>query len=891
MSGLYFRKLDLHVHTPASKCYIDKSHMAQQIVQSANEKGFNGIAITDHNTAEWIDQIKDAAEESGLVVFPGVELSLEQGHLVALFDPSCTQKDVEGLLGTLDIKPAEFGQPETICTKNVYEVVEKIHERGGLAILAHIDDYKGIFHDNADYREGDKVSVPASLRKILNEAEYDAVECTGEQLPGGFDTAHQIKRYPAFYQASDNPDIQDPKKHSFAGIGHRYSWFKLDQMDIEGLRQCFADPEVRIQIMGQHKDIGYPKITGMQVGSAGFLGNQVFEFHQGLNSLIGGKGVGKSLAIEMLRFCLQQPSRDENLKSDHLGKLDKRLEAGNWVKVEYQLADGTPYRIRRTFMGKENGSRGAQLEDEFACENLTTGEPYTGDIPRMFPILAYSQTEVIKIAENKSAQLELIDRFIDTHQHEQEIEAIRSKLRENDTELADAIRARDALDSCLKEIQTLKAKIASINKSLANELFDVMKEAEVKNAVFENQQKFVEQLVERIRDWQDDLKDFDIPALNKGLSKDSAITKCQDDASNAKKIVKQALSDAVPQLMSIMEDLEKVQGGWMPEFKKVLDNYKKLLKEIGGDREAKEKDRKKLQSQLDNYSKEEQRYLSASKKLPDLLKARNELLDQLERAYREKYDTRKSKYDQIADLSDGKLQLLLDHAADRSSYAELLSDLLKGGQNSPSVADRNKIAKNVQPRRLIQLVLDRNKVHLSDEAELTELWAERIIEKLWSSEDFSEVLALQHNNYPADVPSIRFHKEGGQYDDLTELSVGQKCTALLIIALCDGEMPIVIDQPEDALDVISVWEDIAKKLRRGKNSRQFILTTHNSSVAVAADSDQFIVLKAGANSGRVVASGAIDRPEVKKAVIDHLEGGEDPYILRSKKYNIHPEQK
>jgi hypothetical protein len=188
------------------------------------------------------------------------------------------------------------------------------------------------------------------------------------------------------------------------------------------------------------------------------------------------------------------------------------------------------------------------------------------------------------------------------------------------------------------------------------------------------------------------------------------------------------------------------------------------------------------------------------------------------------------------------------------------------------------------------LILDRNKVHLSQEAEITDLWAERVIEKLWSSDEFSEVLALQHNCYPTDVPSIRFRKERDQYDDLTELSVGQKCTALLIIALCDGAMPIVIDQPEDALDIISVWEDIAKKLRRGKNSRQFILTTHNSSVAVAADSDQFIVLKAGANSGRVVAAGAIDRPDVRKAVIDHLEGGEVPYMLRSKKYNIHPEQ-
>jgi Fe-S cluster assembly ATPase SufC len=99
-------------------------------------------------------------------------------------------------------------------------------------------------------------------------------------------------------------------------------------------------------------------------------------------------------------------------------------------------------------------------------------------------------------------------------------------------------------------------------------------------------------------------------------------------------------------------------------------------------------------------------------------------------------------------------------------------------------------------------------------------------------------------------------------------------------------MPVIIDQPEDALDVTSVWEDVAKKLRRGKNSRQFILTTHNSSVAVAADSDQFIILSAGATAGKIIASGAIDRPEVRDLVINHLEGGPEPYGLRAQKYHI-----
>jgi len=116
--------------------------------------------------------------------------------------------------------------------------------------------------------------------------------------------------------------------------------------------------------------------------------------------------------------------------------------------------------------------------------------------------------------------------------------------------------------------------------------------------------------------------------------------------------------------------------------------------------------------------------------------------------------------------------------------------------------------------------------------------------------------------------------------------VGQKCSALLIIALSDGTMPVIIDQPEDALDIASVWEDITLKLRAGKENRQFILSTHNSSVAVASDSDKFVIIKGGAERGRVICSGAIDREEVKREVIKHLEGGPDPYRLRQRKYNI-----
>jgi ABC-type lipoprotein export system ATPase subunit len=89
-----------------------------------------------------------------------------------------------------------------------------------------------------------------------------------------------------------------------------------------------------------------------------------------------------------------------------------------------------------------------------------------------------------------------------------------------------------------------------------------------------------------------------------------------------------------------------------------------------------------------------------------------------------------------------------------------------------------------------------------------------------------------------------------------QLSVGQKCTALLLIALSEGTMPIIVDQPEDALDVATVYYDVVSRLRGRKEQRQFILTTHNPNIAVSSDTDKYHVLKATEDTGQIVCCGA-----------------------------------
>lgn len=52
-TGPRWRKLDLHVHTPASKDYTGPTITPDEFVTKALVKALNGIAATNHITGEW----------------------------------------------------------------------------------------------------------------------------------------------------------------------------------------------------------------------------------------------------------------------------------------------------------------------------------------------------------------------------------------------------------------------------------------------------------------------------------------------------------------------------------------------------------------------------------------------------------------------------------------------------------------------------------------------------------------------------------------------------------------------------------------------------------------------------------------------------------------------
>lgn len=129
-----------------------------------------------------------------------------------------------------------------------------------------------------------------------------------------------------------------------------------------------------------------------------------------------------------------------------------------------------------------------------------------------------------------------------------------------------------------------------------------------------------------------------------------------------------------------------------------------------------------------------------------------------------------------------------------------------------------------------------------------------------------------------------------------ERSAGEKANMILELIFniieeninSDKKIIILIDQPEDHLDNKNIDSNIVKKIIRMKEKNrlpQFIFVTHNSNVAITADSENIIIARKHNNNCTYNSSG-IEDEEFIKEVCKILEGGPDALKRRGMKFSV-----
>lgn len=877
LTGLNFKKLDLHVHTPASTCFRGNC-TPDELVNAALDRGLAGIAITDHNTGEWIDRVIDAAKGKPITIFPGVEITCTGGkssiHIVGLFDITKRAKHVEFVLNKLEIRPEDYGKQEALTNKSPIEVIEIIHNSGGIAVLAHANSSKGVMHDmsgeprtriiqcpyllaveGTDFQDEDKRK---KLRRVID-------------LLNGTDTTYQRKL--AVYQASDNPCPDGSGQHCLEGIGTRCTYFKLEQVNLEGLRQCFIDPDVRIRQDFELTSLDYPHIKDVTI-SSGFLDGQIVEFHKGLTTILGAKGAGKSLLIEFIRFALNQEPGHASILNDHKGKLNTRLGEYGVVTITFVDETGKEFHISRTYR---------QLD----------GSPYNNSISydpaQIFPVLFLSQNEIIKIAEEEDEQLAFIDRFFDFRSFRSKIDSYERELERLDKKMAEGLRAYSEVEELNGKIGTLQTEINKIDEALKHPVFERFKQLELKERILSTQNAYISSMVDSVEEAKNKILNTLTPDIPDALARDPALQRNRDLIERAREILANQFLNLVDNLGKEKQKAEQEYKAWHPSYLSGKKEYDDYIQTMGGDYKGLALSRERAVRQLTELQRTRDIAEKKKNEVPTVSNRRNELLDALQKESQRYTDERRAKCEKFQNDSAGKLKLRILDSSNVDEFRNTLSSLKRGSYLRNDEVDI--ICSHLNPRDFVIHLLrydatkeTRHLEKLAKDATISLGRMKTLADFLLSTIAYEDLLALQYKALPQDRPEILYNIGDGDYQPLTSISVGQKCTAMLIMALSDGTMPIIIDQPEDSLDIRSIWEDMCSKLRIGKERRQFIFTTHNSSLAVASDTDCYVIMEGTASHGKVVYMGSMDHQPINVEVLKYLEGGRDTYRMKYAKY-------
>jgi predicted metal-dependent phosphoesterase TrpH len=213
-------------------CYGEQSVTPEQIVDAALASGLDVIAITDHNTVEAIDDIRQVAARKGLFVFPGIELSLKGGHVIALFEMDTPVERLQDFLDYVGVAREGWGDAATTVSNGIEEVFQKIEERGGIAIAAHIERWPSGFLETNEPR-------PVKMR--IHSSKYlSALEITVPQNKSLWN-AGQVRNYPKKYAC-----IQGSDAHALSDIGRRPVYIQMEGVGLEALRSAFVDYETKI---------------------------------------------------------------------------------------------------------------------------------------------------------------------------------------------------------------------------------------------------------------------------------------------------------------------------------------------------------------------------------------------------------------------------------------------------------------------------------------------------------------------------------------------------------------------------------------------------------------------------------------------------------------------
>jgi hypothetical protein len=825
------------------------------------------------------------ATSGGVTAIPGVEITTSDGHVLVFCAPE-RLGDLASFMTKLDFQ--EDSQGDRYTRVAIDEVAKRAAEFGGVAIPAHAGRRNTGFLTKAPHHECQAIFESANVLgiEIDSNAEVDWFTSRDRtkayQQRAGY-VQMRKKALEGTPAATRLASLLFSDAHSLEGVGkardgaEKLTRIKMEHPSFDGFVAALHDPDARVVLEQPLPEI-YPRVVGMRFGG-GFLDGEEIAFAPNLTALIGGRGAGKSTAIEALRCaCMGESSAIEG--SDAWPQT---------IQIEYLDSFGARHLVQR------DAGTGQSIE---VLEDGTA-------VPMSIPLEGYEQdhvAEIIRSTDNDPRPLlRFLDRFVRSSAHE-EMEKIRRQLDENAEELLPVFGAPAALKKAKEDLVVAQGQIRVAEQTKAK---DALKWKRLLHSERQLREAILAAISAIDRAAEEVPETLDLAELGQevGITDLSVLP--------AKGIL--LVSSKRDSVAAVLAELAASVSAWKTAG---AEERKALRARLNSLIEEWEERDKKIEARIQRIVEA----LRAKGITPDL--AHVNKLASAEATAQTRVTKRQS---EVTLRSAGllrRLRLAEDRLnVERNAFGKRVAQQFRDAGVEFSVGIKflqgqlvhvmeewlreglgNRFLRGERVREFCESI---HPIDLADDlrngrtARLTALRDGRG-KPFLSPNDGKEFVAHLASKIERIFSLETIHRDDEPVISLTQvqdaksktypfrhLSFGQRASILLGVVLFSDDMhPLVIDQPEDHLDSAFIYEAVVQTLRRVKERRQVIVATHNANIAVIGDAELIVPLRSWAGKGRVRDRGSVDTKATRDRACKILEGGEDAYRRRGKMYGF-----
>ena len=879
--GARWWKFDFHTHTPASDDFMQgcpqriKDEVTPEFwLRKFMERKIDCVAVTDHNSGEWIDKLQQKYEELDAVqeeldwfrplyLFPGVEISANGGvHILAILGPEKQTSNIDQLLGEVKYR-SKKGNKNGLTEEPLAQIIDAIAKHDGIAIPAHVDQPKGLF----EQLQGQ------TLEQVLDSPNIFAMEL----LDSTYQKPQMYIDKKVKWAEIRGSDTHNFRQNSFG----TFTWIKMDEPPSkEGLKLALIDgtASVNRDMNANPNHHAEFLIEELEVDEAKFVGRSESlrcQFSPFLNTIIGGRGSGKSTLLEFMRLALRrkedipQPLKEETEKYFRAEGNDDLLVKNSLISLIYRKGN---VRYRLNWSAKE-------VMPSLEEEKDSDWESTPGEIRSLFPAYIYSQKQIFELARNPRALLDIIDEAPDvgyaTFDEQKRALVNRYKqIEQKVQELNEEIAQENRLGG---EINDLARQIEQIEKSGHKEVLQNYRRRQQQENEIKRLERNWQEMTHRLGKMRDDIAP--VRFNERHFTTHADMLPAIRETNEKWRTINNRLRDLAREAQSVVDDwqAERDAAAWMQAHKTDMEQYEQLRTHL--ERQGIDPNKYPLLlTQLRNLQNDLQRIGECRLRQGELEAEKQEVFKKIE-------EDRKALSEKRQEFLNRVLQKNKNVSIEVKLFGEDWDGVEKEIRRILHCGDRY-----VRDFERLKDIYDS-----SDDQKIDSL--KRRIEGIRSEEETprdgrfrTHLQSLPQESmsdfslwFPADDLKITF---GPKNQPIEQGSPGQKTAALLAFILSYGSEPLLLDQPEDDLDNELIYELIVQQLRETKSRRQVIVVTHNANIVVNGDAEMVFPLKVAGGETIVTQPASIQREQVRQAICDILEGGQQAFEQRYRRIHL-----